>query len=66
MVVSDDALWVTNTTDGTLTRIGLADDAVQATIPTARGAAGMALADGAVWVANTGADDVSRVEPASG
>ena len=55
-----------NTPDGTLTRIGLADDTVQATLPTGDGAAGVAVAEGAVWVANTGADDVSRVEPASG
>ena len=48
---------------GTLTRIDPATDSVDATIPIGGQPAGIAVGDGAIWIADPGTRSVVRVDP---
>jgi DNA-binding beta-propeller fold protein YncE len=56
-------LWVSNATSSTVRRIDLGTFAVGAPIAAGRRPAGITVADGLVWVADTRADAVTRVDP---
>ena len=58
------AAWVTNYTDGTVSRIDPAGDGVT-TISVGQGPAGIAPSAGSIWVATQGAGPVSESEPAA-
>ena len=60
LTVGSDAVWVTNTSAPTVTRIDIASGR-RTTIRTGRGPAGVALGGGAAWVANTDESTVSRI-----
>src|SRR3954454_2497264 len=64
-VASDaQAVWVTNSTSNTVSRIDRRTHAVTP-IPVGVGPSGIAVGAGAVWVANGGDSTVSRIDPAS-
>jgi hypothetical protein len=58
-------LWTSNERDGTVSRIDIADRAVE-TIPVGHSPEGLAFADGHVWVANGGDASISRIDPRAG
>jgi YVTN family beta-propeller protein len=60
---SDGRVWVTNTADGTVTRIDAAAGHVDQTIPVGTSPAGVAAGAGAIWVANSLDGSVSRIDP---
>jgi YVTN family beta-propeller protein len=59
------ATWVTDTADDLLLRVDSAGQVVDR-IPVGRGPAGVAVADGQVWVANQLDGTISEVSPAAG
>lgn len=64
-VASDaQAVWVTNSTSNTVSRIDRRTHAVTP-IPVGVGPTGIAVGAGAVWVANGGDSSVSRIDPAT-
>ena len=56
-------LWVSSATTGTVRRIDLGTFALGTPIPAGRRPAGITVADGLVWVADTRSDSVTRVDP---
>jgi YVTN family beta-propeller protein len=64
MAVGFGSVWVTNSTDGSVSRI---DRRRTVSIPIAVGSSpsGVAVGLGAVWVANSGDSTVSRIDPAT-
>ena len=58
-----DAIWVVNSREDTVTRIDPATRAVQARIPVGKRPSGIAVSAGAVWVANSLSGTVSRIDP---
>jgi YVTN family beta-propeller protein len=60
-----DAVWVTNTTDNTVSRIDPATNDVRQTIAVGAGPTGVAGGGGDVWVANGLEATVSRVDPST-
>jgi YVTN family beta-propeller protein len=60
-----DAVWVTNTTDNTVSRIDPATNDVRQTIAVGEGPTGVAVGEGDVWVANGLEATVSRVDPST-
>ena len=66
VAVTDDAVWVENTGDGTVSRIDLPSNAVVGTFHVGRAPVYLAMADGRVWVANGGSRSVSVLEAATG
>ena len=63
VAATPDAVWVTNTTEDTVSRIDPATNAVGQTIDVGGGPAGVAVGGGAVWVANGLDGTVSRIDP---
>jgi YVTN family beta-propeller protein len=61
MAADDSAVWVHNGDTGTLLRIDPKTNAVIATIPVGDGAGGVAIGNGAIWVAHT--RQISRIDP---
>ena len=59
------SLWVTDATDGTVSRIDERAGAVVQHIAVGKGPTGVAYGFGAVWVANSDDRTVSRVDPTS-
>jgi serine/threonine-protein kinase len=57
-------LWVSSAAADTVRRIDLSTFAVGAPIPAGRRPAGITVADGLVWVADTRSNAVTRVDPA--
>jgi YVTN family beta-propeller protein len=57
------SLWVSNITDGTVSRIDLISNLVVATIPVGSNPVGIKCAGGFVWTANIGGDTVSKIDP---
>jgi YVTN family beta-propeller protein len=57
------AVWVTNTSAGTVSRIDPAAHTVVDTIPVGSSPSGIAVGAGAVWVANHFDGTVSRIDP---
>ena len=64
VAAAPDAVWVTNTTDDTVSRIDPTTHEVRQTIDVGGGPAGVAVGGGAVWVANGLDATVSRIDPA--
>jgi YVTN family beta-propeller protein len=62
IAVGADAVWVSNFTDDTVSRIDGSTHAAF-TIPVGSAPAGVAVGAGAVWVANSGDGTVSRIDP---
>ncbi len=56
-------LWASSASTGAVRRIDLSDLSVGAPIPVGRGPAGVTVAGGLVWVANSRSDTVTRVDP---
>jgi peptide/nickel transport system substrate-binding protein len=65
VAVTSDAVWVTNTTDNTVSRIDLSTQDVRQTIEVGGGPAGVAVGGGGVWVANGLDGTVSRIDTAT-
>ena len=59
------AVWVTNTTDNTVSRIDPATNDVRQTVAVGEGPTGVAVGGGGVWVANGLEATVSRVDPST-
>ena len=57
------AIWVTNSNDGTVSRIDPVERNVRQTIIVGSNPSGIAVGAGAVWVANHGDGTVSRIDP---
>lgn len=62
---SDDAVWVTNANDGTVSRIDPLTRSTRQTIEVGNSPSGIAVGAGAVWVANHADSTVSRINPES-
>jgi ABC-type transport system substrate-binding protein/DNA-binding SARP family transcriptional activator len=56
------SLWVTNSADGTVTRIDPAT-LLASTVPTGHGPVAVAVSPAGVWIANAGDDAVVRIDP---
>jgi streptogramin lyase len=56
-------LWVSSASTGNVRRIDLSSLRVDASIPVGRGPAGVTVAHGLVWVANSRGDTVTKVDP---
>jgi DNA-binding beta-propeller fold protein YncE len=56
-------LWVSSATAGNVRRIDLGSAEPGAPIPVGRGPAGITVAGGLVWVANSRSDSLTRVDP---
>jgi YVTN family beta-propeller protein len=65
VAVGKDAVWVANTIDGTVSRIGPAEGAVTDTIPVGLAPAGIAVGSDAIWVTSEGTNSVVRVDARS-
>ncbi len=65
LAVGARGLWVSNASTGAVRRIDLGSAVAGPPIPVGRGPAGITVAGGLVWVANTRTDTVSRVNPAT-
>ena len=50
VAVGEDAVWVANTGDGTLSRIDPETNEVERTVEVGNAPSGLALADGLLWV----------------
>jgi peptide/nickel transport system substrate-binding protein len=58
-----DAVWVTNSSNNSVSRIDVSTSDVRQTIQVGAGPAGVAVGGGAVWVANGLDGTVSRIDP---
>ena len=63
LAVGAGGLWVSSASSGNVRRIDLGSLRVDAPIPVGRGPAGVTVAGGLVWVANSRGDTVSKVDP---
>jgi len=63
LAVGADGLWVSNAGAGNVRRIDLGTLATGDPIPVGRGPAGVTVARGFVWVANSRSNTVSKVDP---
>jgi hypothetical protein len=59
------SVWVTNRTDGTITRVGEDSGELVATIPVGGAPDDIAVGHGSVWVANAARRKVQRISPRS-
>jgi YVTN family beta-propeller protein len=62
---AENAVWVANYTDGTVSRIDARTRTVVQTIDVGAAPSGLAVGFGSVWVANSGARSVSRINVAT-
>jgi streptogramin lyase/predicted Ser/Thr protein kinase len=65
LAVGAGGLWVSSASTGAVRRIDLSSARAGAPIPVGRGPAGVTVAHGLVWVANSRSDTVSRVDPST-
>ena len=65
LAVGAAGLWVSSASTGAVRRIDLGDATAGGAIPVGRGPAGITVGGGSIWVANTRADTVSLVSPAT-
>jgi YVTN family beta-propeller protein len=65
VVFRGDSIWVSNTGDGTVTRVAT-DDNHTTTVPVGDSPGDAASNTSSVWVANTGSDSVTRIDAANG
>lgn len=63
IAASAEAIWVSNTLDGTVSRIDPLTNLVSSTIPVGDSPLGIAVGFGSVWVANTSDGKVARIDP---
>ena len=63
IAAGEDAIWVANSRDDTVSRIDPVTRAVDARIEVGRMPSGIAVGAGAVWVANSLSGTVSRIDP---
>jgi YVTN family beta-propeller protein len=63
VATSDNAGWVANIDDGTVSRIDPSTNAVTDTVKVGTNPTGVAVFGGAVWVASSRDGTVSRVAP---
>jgi DNA-binding beta-propeller fold protein YncE len=63
LAVGAGGLWASSATAGNVRRIDLGDLEVGEPIPVGRGPAGVTVAGGLVWVANSRSNTVSKVDP---
>lgn len=63
IAVGAGAVWVTNSGDGTVTRVRLRPAAREATIHVGRDPSALAVGAGGVWVVNRGDGTLSRIDP---
>jgi DNA-binding beta-propeller fold protein YncE len=66
IAVGADRVWVSNSLDGSVTRIDTAGEVVGEATGVGTRPAGIAVGEGYVWVANTEDGTVSRLDPDSG
>jgi YVTN family beta-propeller protein len=66
LAVGGGEVWVTNSGDGTITRIDPAKGDAGRPIRVGERPAGVAIGGGSVWVANSGSGMVSRLDPRTG
>jgi YVTN family beta-propeller protein len=64
VAAGDEAVWVANYNEGTVSRIDPATRAVVQTIQVGTTPSGIAVGAGAVWVTNNYSQSVSRIDPA--
>jgi virginiamycin B lyase len=62
VAMGEDAVWVANIVDNTVSRIDPETNEVVATVPVGRNPGGIALNDDAVWVTNFAGATVSRID----
>lgn len=62
---TDDAVWVANSEDATVSRIDPSTDEVAATIGVGVNPVDVAATNGAVWVVNNGSASLTRIDPAT-
>ena len=65
LAIGAGGLWVSSASTGAVRRIDLSSARHGAPIPVGRGPAGVTVAHGLVWVANSRSDTVSRVDPST-
>jgi YVTN family beta-propeller protein len=65
VAVGEGAVWVADSTSGTVTRVDPDTGRAMKVIPLAKGLAGIAVGLGSVWVANTTDGKVYRIDPAT-
>jgi DNA-binding beta-propeller fold protein YncE/tRNA A-37 threonylcarbamoyl transferase component Bud32 len=63
LAVGAGGLWASSASTGNVRRIDLSSLRVDPPIPVGRGPAGVTVANGLVWVANSRGDTVSKVDP---
>jgi streptogramin lyase len=63
LAVGQGGLWVSSASTGNVRRIDLSTLRVDSSIPVGRGPAGVTVAHGLVWVANSRSDTVTKVDP---
>ena len=63
IAVGEGSIWVSNTDEGTVSRIDRERQEVVQVIPVGNGPAGIAVSGGFVWVANSLDGTVSRIDP---
>ncbi len=59
-------VWVTNTLDGTVSRVSATTDTVVQTVGVGSEPSGLAIGDGGVWVADSAGNSLSEVDPTTG
>jgi streptogramin lyase len=63
LAVGQGGLWVSSASTGNVRRIDLSTFRVDSSIPVGRGPAGVTVAHGLVWVANSRSDTVTKADP---
>jgi serine/threonine-protein kinase len=63
LAVGQGGLWVSSASTGNVRRIDLSTFRIDSSIPVGRGPAGVTVAHGLVWVANSRSDTVTKADP---
>jgi streptogramin lyase len=63
LAVGQGGLWVSSASTGNVRRIDLSSFRIDSPIPVGRGPAGVTVAHGLVWVANSRSDTVTKADP---
>ena len=65
LAVAGRSIWFTNRATPTVTQIAVATSQIRNVIPVGRDPKGLAVGEGAVWVAASGDDNITRINPRS-